>query len=52
MGTLGVVVGDPRGDLRSRMGQSEEQALIQQLVAHAAVEAFAKPFCIGLPGAM
>lgn len=30
----------------------EEQGLVEQLVAHLAVEALGKPFCIGFAGAM
>lgn len=35
---LGIVIGDPRGDRCAGMDEALEQALVQQLVAHATVE--------------
>ena len=40
MGTLGVVVRGPGSDHDPRMGQVAEHGLVEQLVAHSAVEAF------------
>lgn len=37
-----VVVGDPAGDRLARVIQAEEQALVEKLVAHAAIEALAE----------
>ncbi len=37
---LGIVVGDPFGDLGSHVVEAEEQRLVQELVAHSAIEAF------------
>ena len=55
MRSLAVIILDPGGDLDPRMGKAEEQRLVEQLVAQAAVEALDEAvlqFCIGLPGAM
>jgi hypothetical protein len=45
---------DQRSRRRTGAGvvHSEEQALVEQLVAHPTVEAFDKPFCIDLSGTM
>src|SRR3954470_15506678 len=40
MRTLVIVVGDPSGDLAPGVVQAEEQALVEQLVAHPTIEAF------------
>jgi hypothetical protein len=40
MRTLGIVVGDPIRNLRAGMIEAEEQAFVEKLVAHPAVEAF------------
>ena len=37
-----IVVGDPGADLFPRVAETEEQRLVQKLVTHASVEAFAK----------
>ena len=52
VGPCGIVVGDPGCDQITGMGEVAEQRLVKELVPHPAVEASAKPFCIGLPGAM
>jgi len=47
-----VAVGDPLRDLRFGVAEAEEQRFIEQFVAQAAIEALAKPLCMGFPGAM
>ena len=47
-----VKVVAPRRDQIASMAQVVEQVFVQTLILHPAVEAFHKPFCIGLPGAM
>src|SRR5215210_4729554 len=41
MGLRGVVIGNPGRDQLTRVIQAEEQALVQQLVPHAAIERLA-----------
>jgi len=52
MGSGAVVVVGPFGDCRAGVVEPEEQRFIQELIAHAPVEALAEALCIGLPGAM
>ena len=39
MGSLGVVIVGPGGNCLTGMGQAREQRLVQELIAHPAVEA-------------
>lgn len=39
MRPFGIVIGNPRGDGAASMADAEEQALVEQLIAHAPVEA-------------
>src|SRR3954447_2394761 len=54
--TLLVVIGDPARDPGAGMVETEEQALVEKLVTHSAVEAFTRAdrrrwiFCLGLSG--
>ena len=50
MWPLGIVVGDPRRNIDASMGQAEEQALVQQLIAHATVNTLAEAVLYGLAG--
>jgi hypothetical protein len=43
-----VVIGDPTRDPGAGMVEAEEQALVEKLVAHSAVEALAEPVLHGL----
>jgi hypothetical protein len=47
-----VLVSDPPGNRLARMIETEEQALVEKFVAHAAVEALAESVLHRLPGAM
>ncbi|MCP1909543.1 hypothetical protein J2R96_002023 [Bradyrhizobium elkanii] len=52
MGAFAIVVGDPCREFGPGIVETEEQRLIQELVAHPAVKALDEAVYIGLPGAM
>ncbi len=47
-----VVVLAPSGDLGASIVDVEEERLVEQFIAHSAIEAFRKAILVGFPGAM
>lgn len=50
MRSLGIVIGNPRGDGAAGMVDAEEQALVEQLVAHSPVETLDEGILLRLAG--